>query len=102
MHSYPAGSVVLLVLNLNFSMTTADLLNEELISSERDMYWLAPPSGNLTSTSVQLNGVTLELVGNTELPDLKPVEQSASSSLTLPAISFGFVVFKNAKVAACL
>jgi heparanase 1 len=99
---YPAGSVVLLLLNLNFSAVSADLLNSELVSSERDVFWLSPPAGNLTSTSVQLNGLTLKLVDDRDLPELEPEEQPASPSLSLPAISFGFIVFKDANVKACL
>ena len=101
-HSYPAGSVVMLLLNMNFSSVSAHLVNAELASSPRDVYWLTPPSGNLTSTSVQLNGQLLQLVDNTELPDLKPEEQAASSSITLPPISFGFYVFKDTKAPACM
>ena len=93
--------MVLLLLNTNLSLATVDLLNEELVSSERDVFWLTPPAGNLTSTSVLLNGVPLLLVANTDLPDLQPVEQSPSPSLSLPGISFGFVVFKNTKILAC-
>ena len=101
-HSYPAGSVVMLLLNMNFSSVSAHLVNAELASSSRDVYWLTPPSGNLTSTSVQLNGQLLQLVDNTELPDLKPEEQAASSTITLPPISFGFYVFKDTKAPACM
>lgn len=101
-HSYPLGSVVLIILNLNFYVATADLLNEDLVLSDRDVFWLSPPAGNLTSTSVQLNGVTLELVQNTELPNFEPDEQQPGVRLLLPSISFGFIVFKNAKLNACL
>ena len=94
--------MVLLLLNLNFSAVSADLLNSELVSSERDVFWLSPPAGNLTSTSVQLNGLTLKLVDDRDLPELEPEEQPASPSLSLPAISFGFIVFKDANVKACL
>ena len=94
--------MVLLLLNLNFSAVSADLLNSELVSSERDVFWLSPPAGNLTSTSVQLNGLTLKLVDDRELPELEPEEQSAGPSLALPPISFGFIIFKDAKVEACL
>ena len=93
---------MLLLLNMDFSPVEVPLLNSELVSSERDVFWLLPPASNLTSTAVQLNGVTLQLVADTELPDLKPEEQPASSSLSLPDISFGFIVFKTARVDACL
>lgn len=86
---------------MNFTTVTANLQNVELATSRRDIYWLTPPAGNLSSKSVQLNGVTLELVDDTYLPDLNPEEQLASSSLTLPAISFGFIVFRDVLAAAC-
>ena len=46
--SYPAGSVVLILLNLNTYDTNATLANTELASSSRDVYWLTPP-GNSTN-----------------------------------------------------
>ena len=45
--SYPAGSVVLVLLNLHTFDTNATLSNNELASSTRDAYWLTPP-GNIT------------------------------------------------------
>ncbi|CAI8054362.1 Heparanase [Geodia barretti] len=98
---YPAGSVVLLLLNTNFTTATVELLNEELASSYRDVFWLSPPAGDLTSTSVLLNGVLLELVDNRDLPHLVPAEDSPGSSFSVPSISFGFVVFKDTKIPAC-
>ncbi|CAI8023721.1 Heparanase [Geodia barretti] len=98
---YPSGSVVLLLLNTNFTTATAELLNEELASSTRDVFWLSPLAGDLISTSVLLNGVLLELVGNRDLPHLVPAEDSRGSSLSVPSISFGFVVFKDTKIPAC-
>jgi len=47
--SYPAGSVVLLVLNLHTFDTTATLSNSELATSSRDVYWLTPPGTNVES-----------------------------------------------------
>ena len=93
--------MVLLLLNTNFSETTVELLNEELVSSERDVFWLSPPAGNLTSTSVLLNERLLELVDNTDLPDLIPAHGFPSPFLSLPSISFGFIVFKSANLHAC-
>ena len=99
--SYPAGSVVMLLLNTNFTTATVELLNEELASSYRDVFWLSPPAGDLTSTLVLLNGVLLELVDNRNLPHLVPAEDYPGSSLSVPRISFGFVVFKDTKIPAC-
>ena len=93
--------MVLLLLNTNFTTATVELLNEELASSYRDVFWLSPPAGDLTSTLVLLNGVLLELVDNRDLPHLVPTVDYPDSSLSVPSISFGFVVFKDTKIPAC-
>ena len=92
----------MLLLNMNFSSVSTELKNTELASSSRDVYWLTPANGELNSTSVELNCRLLQLVDNTELPELSPEEQPASASITLPPISFGFIVFKDTKIPACL
>lgn len=51
---------------------------------------------------VALNGKVLELSGGINLPDLTPMDQSASSVLELPALSFGYYVFKDIKAKACM
>jgi len=51
---------------------------------------------------VMLNGHLLQLVDNTSLPELEPEEQVASNTLFLPALSFGFQVFKEANAKACI
>jgi len=51
---------------------------------------------------VTLNGHLLQLVDNTSLPELEPVEQEASSTVSLPALSFGFQVFKETNAQACM
>ena len=50
----------------------------------------------LSSRQVTLNGDLLQLVDNTSLPELEPVELEASDTVSLPALSFGFQVFKEA------
>ena len=95
----------MLLINVRPSSKSATLQNEELSSSRRDVYWLTPADSNhINSTSVLLNGVLLELVGpdDMELPDLNPVEQPASSRITLPPRSFGFYVFKDSDAQACM
>ena len=93
--------MVLLLLNTNSSLVMAQLLNNELITSEREVYWLSPVGGDLSSDSVLLNGALLELVGDRDLPQLVPEAQPASNSLSLPSLSFGFIVFKDTKILAC-
>ena len=62
-----------------------------------------PPTPlSLSSRQVTLNGHLLQLVDNTALPELEPVEQEASDTISLPALSFGFQVFKEANALACM
>ncbi|MBV94495.1 Heparanase, partial [Eschrichtius robustus] len=52
--------------------------------------------------SVQLNGQTLKMVDDQTLPALTEKPLRPGSSLGLPALSYGFFVIRNAKVAACI
>ncbi len=49
---------------------------------------------------VSLNGKILRLVGD-QIPQLEPLQEEASSSLSLPPLSFGFYVFKDVLASAC-
>ena len=57
---------------------------------------------SLPLRQVTLNGHLLQLVDNTSLPELEPLEQKASDTISLPALSFGFQVFKEANAKACM
>ncbi|EDQ88010.1 uncharacterized protein MONBRDRAFT_26729 [Monosiga brevicollis MX1] len=62
-------------------------------------YFLTSP--NLQSLTVDLNGVTLHMLDETTLPNLSGHQQPVGSSITIPALSYGFLVFPDAKAAAC-
>ncbi len=51
-------------------------------------------------SEVTLNGQLLQMDG-ASLPSLTPKQESASDTVFLPALSFGFYVFKSAGAAAC-
>lgn len=55
-----------------------------------------------THREVTLNGKILSLVNNTTLPDLSPLQQEPTETINLPALSFGFYVFKDVKAEACI
>jgi len=40
--------------------------------------------------------------GATTLPDLSPKEEPPVDTITLPSLSFGFMVFKDADAPACV
>ena len=50
--TYPAGDVVLLVLNTHTYDTSATLMDSALAGAPRDVYWLTPPDNdsNVLST----------------------------------------------------
>ena len=52
-------------------------------------------------SEVLLNGQLLTLIGD-NLPDVHPLIQSPEDHITLPKLSFGFYVFRDAKANACL
>ena len=45
-----SGSVSLMMMNLNDTEVRVSLEDDSLVISPRDVYWLSPPRGNLTST----------------------------------------------------
>jgi len=51
--------------------------------------------------TVFLNGKLLELKDNYTFPDIQPMQDGPSPSFSLPPLSFGFIVFLNAKAKAC-
>ncbi len=51
---------------------------------------------------VALNGKALMMVNDFTLPDIIPVKQNANHGVKLPATTFGFFVFPNANIQACL
>ena len=119
---YSAGSVAMILLNLNTFNTSITLNDHQLTSSRRDVYWLTPPGGVEYIMSkymctfkpytlineitfyrqVTLNGKLLELVDNSILPDLSPAEHNSSKHIHLPRLSFGFYVFKDANAEGCM
>ena len=68
----------------------------------RRHYALLTATDTLSPRQVTRNGHLLQLVDNTFLPELEPMELEASDSVSLPALSFGFQVFKEANVNTCM
>ncbi|KAK7093362.1 heparanase-like [Littorina saxatilis] len=97
--NFPAGSLVVYMLNPNNCTVTFDL--RQFNTQPRFSYSLtAGDSDGLVSKFMALNGVKLELV-NDELPDLKP-ESAPRGVVTVPAYSYTFLVFPEAGVSICL
>ena len=67
-----------------------------------DKFCIATLNFPISPRQVTLNGHLLQLVDNTSLPELEPVEQKASDTVSLPALSFGFQVFKEANALSCM
>jgi heparanase 1 len=116
---YPAGSVTLIVLNTNNSTaatiqvkdatSTATEDSNALLSSKWDAYLLTPAEGGsavagLSSKSVALNGKALAMgidptSGDPALPAMAAV--AGEGAITVPPLTFGFFVLKDAGAVAC-
>ena len=106
-HCGKAGGVALMFANPQ-PVPMPVTLPPTLRAAAREVYLLTPApdgSGNppLQSKKVALNGKPLEMVGaeQTELPELAPRRQAGGGPLTLPALSYGFVVLPAAAAGAC-
>ncbi|ELT92924.1 hypothetical protein CAPTEDRAFT_216883 [Capitella teleta] len=93
---YEQGSVTLMILNLRNRTSTID------IEAKKHVYWLTAhgPKG-LVSRLVDLNGKTLKMLDAHTLPEFQPQEVK-SRTLSVPALSYGFVVLPEAAAPACL
>ncbi|XP_026943360.1 heparanase isoform X2 [Sagmatias obliquidens] len=99
---YKEGDITLYALNLH-NVTKRLQLPHHLFDKQVDKYLIKPSGPNgLFSKSVQLNGQTLKMVDDQTLPALTEKPLRPGSSLGLPALSYGFFVIRNAKVAACI
>ncbi|XP_007447592.1 PREDICTED: heparanase isoform X3 [Lipotes vexillifer] len=99
---YKEGDLTLYALNLH-NVTKRLRLPHHLFDKQVDKYLIKPSGPNgLFSKSVQLNGQTLKMVDDQTLPALTEKPLRPGSSLGLPALSYGFFVIRNAKVAACI
>ncbi|XP_046584052.1 heparanase-like [Haliotis rubra] len=96
-YNYKPGSITVYALNLNKDPVLLTI--SDLNINSMDRFWLTPEGGNLTSTKVQLNGNTLELVNN-QIPHMMP-RSVGSGTMKVPGNSFGFIVIPDANIAAC-
>ncbi|KAK7093351.1 heparanase-like [Littorina saxatilis] len=97
--NFSAGSLAIYILNPNNNPVTFDL--PQFTHQPRLRYSLTPgDQDGLVSKYVSLNGVKLQLVNDT-LPPLKP-ESAPPGMVTVPAYSYTFLVFPEARVSICL
>ena len=54
------------------------------------------------SRHITLNDVKLGLKSNGKLPHFYPITLDRDKEIVVPALSYGFVVIKNAKAKACI
>lgn len=103
----PPGAVVLAFINLGAQAVELELqLASAMAAPEpaRVEFILSAPSGNLTADAVLLNGAPWGVDGAGKLPQ-QPVQGHAvpqgGAPLSLPATSYGFVVYPAAGAPAC-
>ncbi|KAH3788144.1 heparanase-like isoform X2 [Dreissena polymorpha] len=96
---YPAGSVTVYVLNMG--SVSCDVSFADFPSnSPVHVYMMTAADGDLTSQSVLLNGVPLE-VAEGRLPDLlTPVK--TTRAVSVPALTYAFIVLPDAGLQMCV
>ncbi|XP_046571543.1 heparanase-like [Haliotis rubra] len=96
-YNYKPGSLTVYAMNIDNADTTLSL--PQFGNMTLHVYWLTPGGGGLKSKFVQLNNKTLQLVDK-HLPSLTP-SLGSTSSISIPAHSFGFLVIPDANVLLC-
>ena len=76
-------------------------LDSQFYGSTADLYLMTSPKGDLLSPNVELNGQMLQLVDDMTLPKLMGKQVSLNEKLSIEALSYGFVVLKQANAKAC-
>ena len=89
---YPSGSVVIYVLNIRNESTSAlfNVSNSHVV----DQFLFTAPRGDVTSTSIELNGAPVGLVSDSQLPVLKPQQVVTDAGVKMPPYSMAFYVIK--------
>ena len=93
------GGVVVVGINLNTTPTSFTF--DAFSVSPRIEYQLTAPSGNMSSPSIELNGVVLHASPSGDLPPLSGAEVTDGSPVTLQGTSYGMFVFPEASAPAC-
>ena len=103
-----SGGITLVVLNTGAAETAIEVtgapgLNSSVANS-REAYLLTSYPNQLFSRDVFLNGEPLKLVDEARaiLPNIEPRVLAKGDTLMVPGYSYGFVVFPQAAISACL
>ena len=94
------GGVVLVAINVNDSPRNV-AFQSSFSLAPRQEYRLTAPGGNVSSTNIELNGVTLVPGPFGQLPPLNPIVVESNTYITLDPLSYAFFVFPDAAAPAC-
>lgn len=105
-YDYPKGSVTAVILN-TYNTTNADVTLNVVdsimnINANWDEYILTSYPDVPNSRDIYLNGDLINLSSETELPVLNGKSVNANSQITMPPLSYGFVVISGANAKACM
>ena len=104
--TYDAGSITLLVLNLQNNTIEFDInldsQIEDTANAYYDEYILTSYPGVLNSRDMYLNGKYIQMVDNSTFPSLLGVQKDYGSTIEMPALSYGFVVVSGAQASVCM
>ena len=96
---FPPGTVTMMAMNLDKTKSANITLQGRLRKKSIQQYLVTPPSGNLLSNEVLLNGKLIQMMSDTDLPELLP--EKVKQPLKLPPSSYAFYVIDKAGVNAC-
>ena len=97
---YNAGAVTFIAMNLYSNINAKISLKRPLRDKVVHEYLMTPLNGNLTSSMVQLNGVTLQLNQDDTIPALN--HRQITQPFILPPLSYGFYVLPDAGHSKCM
>ena len=97
---YTAGAVTFIAMNLYNDTDAKISLKRPLRDKVVHEYLMTPLNGNLTSSMVQLNGVTLQLNQDDTIPVLH--HRQIKQPFILPPLSYGFYVLPDAGNSKCM
>ena len=97
---YEPNQIVLMILNLNKQNPVKVAFQDKALQHLLvDNYLFSPSNGQLDDKLVNLNGVALEMIHDTSLPELKPVR--LKQPIIVPPLQYGFFVLVGSYAKAC-
>lgn len=96
--SYNQGDITVMILNLQNNTVNVDL---NVYGHQYDEYLLTSYPNVIQSRDILLNGKVIQMINDETFPKLEPMEADGGSTITMEALSYGFIVIVDANANAC-